>query len=50
MGKLIDIIASILSLKYAFLWIALILGAFLTKTLVERLLPQFDGGDSQSEL
>ena len=37
-------------LLYAFLWIALMLGAFLTKTIVERWSPQFDGGDSQSEL
>ena len=43
-----EILAS--TLLYAFLWIALILGAFLTKTIVERWPLQFDGGDSQSEL
>jgi len=37
-------------LLYAFLWIALILGAFLTKIIVERWSPQFDGDDSQREL
>lgn len=37
-------------LLYAFLWIALILGAFLTKTIVERWSPQFTKGESQNKL
>jgi membrane protease YdiL (CAAX protease family) len=37
-------------LLYAFLWIALILGAFITKTTVDRWSPQFDEGDPQSVL
>jgi len=43
-----ETLASIL--LYAFLWIALILGAFFTKTIVERWPPKFDQGESQSEL
>jgi hypothetical protein len=43
-----ETIASVL--LYAFLWIALILGAFLTKTIVEHWPPQFEEGDSQSEM
>lgn len=42
-----ETIASVL--LYTFLWIALILGAFLTKTIVESWPPKFDQGESQSE-
>jgi len=37
-------------LLYAFLWVALILGALLTKTIVERWPPQLDEDKSESEL
>lgn len=36
-------------LLYAFLWIALILGAFITKTIIDHWPPQFGRGESQSQ-